>query len=176
MEFNGIKNISDLIDLVKQSEYDESPEDLIFNQFLNNAKVESIDPQPYIDNDGIGYYDYGGQVGYDAGKDYLVLDGNAIITTMIGIEPLLSVTENSQLSKQPEDLQKAIDELFVAGDNRADTEFILGEILGDEGKPELSENISEMYDDQKMKLVLDSISISQSDNENVYLTISVNWE
>ena len=40
MEFNGIKNISDLIDLVKQSEYDESPEDLIFDQFLNNAKVE----------------------------------------------------------------------------------------------------------------------------------------
>lgn len=170
-----MKNISDLIELVKQSEYEESPEDLLTSQFLDNSEVVSIDPLPMIDNDGIGYYDYGGQTGYDAGKDYLVLEGNAVISTMVGIEPLLAATENSQLSKHPEDLKKAIDEFFL-GENRADTEFILGEIVGNEGKPDLDEDLDEMYGDQKMKLVLHDISISESNNNEAYLTINVYWK
>ena len=176
MEFKGIKNLSELIELVKQSEYEENPEDILTTQFLDNAKITSINPQPYIDNDGIGHYDYGGQTGFDAGIDYLRLDGNAIITTMVHIEPLLSATNNSQLSKYPEDLKKAIDEFFLTGNNRADTEFIIGDMIGDGGRPDLNDELSKMYDDQKMKLVVNDITISQSNDEEVYLTINVNWK
>jgi hypothetical protein len=176
MGYNGIKNLDELIEFIKQSEYEESSEDILTTQFLDNAKVESVNPQPYIDNDGIGYYDYGGATGYDAGKDYLVLDGNAIITTMVEIEPLLSATENLHLAKQPEDLKRAIDEFFLTDENRPDTEFILGEIIGNDGKPDLDETYSEMYDNQKMKLVLNDISITQSNNDEVYLTINVSWQ
>lgn len=176
MEFKGIKNISELIELVKQSNYNEDPEDVLTTQFLDNAKVVSIDPMPYIDNDGIGYYDYGSEIGYDAGKDYLVIEGSATITTKVEIESLLSATESPHLSKNPEDLKQAIDKFFLSDENRADTEFILSEIIGNEGKPELNEQFSTMYDEQKMKLTLVDISISQSDDVEVYLNIIVSWK
>ena len=176
MEFKGLNNISELIELVKKSNYDEDPGDILTMQFLNNAKVTNVDPMPYIDNDGIGHYEYGSEVGYDAGKDYLVLDGSATLTTMVEIEPLLYATESPHLSKSPEDLKEAINKFFLEGDNRADTEFILGEIMGDNGKPKLNDSFSEMYDEQKMKLVLNDISISETNNKEVYLTITVSWE
>lgn len=173
MEFGGMH---DIVDLIRKCSYKEDPGDIVITQFLDNAKVANINPMPYIDNDGIGHYDYGSEVGYDAGKDYLVLDGSATVTTMIGIETLLSATESPNLSKNPEDLKIAIDKFFLADDARADTEFILGTIIGNDGKPKLNENFSKLYDEQKMKLVVDDISVGESTDTNVYLNIVVSWK
>jgi hypothetical protein len=176
MEFKGIKDISELIEFVKQSEYTEDPDDTIINQFIDNSKIVSMNPQPYIDNDGIGYYDYGSEVGYDAGKDYLVLEGNGIISTMIEIEPLLFATDSPHLSKNPEDLKQAINKFFLAEDVKADTEFIVKEIMGDEGRPELDDSFLEMYNSQDMKLVVNDITISESTDSEVFLNINVSWK
>jgi hypothetical protein len=176
MEFKGMKNLSELVELVKQSEYNEDSDDILLNQFIDNSNIVSIDTQPYVDNDGIGYYEYGSEVGYDAGKDYLVLEGNGIITTTIDIEPLLFATDSPHLSKNPEDLKQAVNKFFLADDVRADTEFIIGEIMGNDGKPDLDESFSEMYDEQKMKLVVNDITISQSNDSEIELTISISWK
>jgi hypothetical protein len=38
--------------------------------------MSSIEPSCYVENDGIGSYEYWGCRGYDEGTDYLVVEGN----------------------------------------------------------------------------------------------------
>lgn len=176
MEFKGVNSVFELIELIKKSEYEEDADGVLVNQFIDNATIKNLDPQPYIDNDGIGYYEYGSETGYDAGKDYLVLDGSGVVNTTVEIKPLLSAVDKPHLSGSPEELKQAIQEFFLDNDNRSDTEFIIGEIIGDEGKPALDEALSDMYDEQHMRLVIDDIVINNSDNEKVNLDILVSWK
>ena len=116
MEFKGIKNLSKFVEIVKKSEFEETSEDKIFDQFLNNAKIEKIDPKPRIENSGLGYYDYGSESGFDAGSNYLILEGNGVISTVIDTHTLYSAIEKFTFSENSINIEDVVEKFFLSAE------------------------------------------------------------
>lgn len=175
MEFNKVKNI---LELIKLSEFgEEDPEDLVFDQFINHAKVIEYNPQPIVENTGIGPYEYGGAPGFDEGSNILILEGDATIETEIDILPLCTVVGSQEEEITSETLQNAVNQLFLSGDRVHDTEYVIEQIMGDDGKPrDLSEMEEDLYKHQNIQIKISKIEVKGITNGRVQLLINIIWE